>query len=512
MAFPGGVLDISWSDDSTKIVASGDGKSSMMVKAFAYDTGNTLGEMVGHNRPASSVAFRPVKPFRVMSVGEDNKSVFYHGTPFKFEKSHSCHTGFVNAVRYSNDGSRIVSVSADKKIQFYDGDSGEPTDSIPNAHTGSIYGVSFNPDGSKILTCSADKTVKLWDVASKALEVTFTLSSTPQVSDMQVSTIWLENHLLSLSLSGDINILDPANPDAPKQILSGPQNGACLVAPIAPGVILTGSTDGSIHKYILGENSVSRHPASNPKSICKAVHDASVRAIVCTADTIVSLAGDGVMKTYTKGSLEEIQSTTLDIIPLGACATESGIIVVYSKDAMRVFNGSDQIASKTFGFIASACAIVQSGSGLLIAAGSDDEKTRVYSLDGSNVTETKLVEGRAAVTAIAFTPTGDTIAIGYNNRQIEVYLTDNWDCKIKSKWCFHSGAIVTMAWSPDGSMLVSGGVDDEMYLWNLASPMKKEQVRYVHGGVVKSVAWASDEVVISTGGESSVTTWDLTKN
>ena len=46
------------------------------------------------------------------------------------------HANFVNCVRYSPNGQYAISVSTDKKIQLYDGATGQPTKDIPNAHDG----------------------------------------------------------------------------------------------------------------------------------------------------------------------------------------------------------------------------------------------------------------------------------------------------------------------------------------------------------------------------------------
>ena len=54
------------------------------------------------------------------------------------DHSNNAHSNFVNAVQYSTDGNKIVSVSSDKKIQFYDGVTGQPSAEIPNAHAGNF--------------------------------------------------------------------------------------------------------------------------------------------------------------------------------------------------------------------------------------------------------------------------------------------------------------------------------------------------------------------------------------
>ena len=47
--------DIDWDFESKKIVAVGEG-GTLMAKVFIWDTGNSTGDIVGHNKPVLSVA------------------------------------------------------------------------------------------------------------------------------------------------------------------------------------------------------------------------------------------------------------------------------------------------------------------------------------------------------------------------------------------------------------------------------------------------------------------------
>ena len=85
----------------------------------------------------------------------------YLGPPFKMDHSNNVHTNYVNSVRYSPDSTLLVSVGSDKKIQLYDGTTGQPSLCVENAHTGSIHSVCWKPDSKKFMTASADKTLKL---------------------------------------------------------------------------------------------------------------------------------------------------------------------------------------------------------------------------------------------------------------------------------------------------------------------------------------------------------------
>jgi WD40 repeat protein len=95
---------------------------------------------------------------------------------------------------------------------------------------------------------------------------------------------------------------------------------------------------------------------------------------------------------------------------------------------------------------------------------------------------------------------------------IEVHDTSSWDCKIKSKWCFHTSFISALEWSADGAHLLSGGADDCLFVWDLSKPMKKKQIRFSHGGTVFGVSWLDADTFVSCGQDGSLNKWKFGKD
>ena len=75
------------------------------------------------------------------------------------------HTGSVNSVAFSNDGTQIVSGSWDDSVWVWDVLTAKELNAL-NGHTGSIYLVAFSNDGMQIVSGSRDKSVMVWDVAT----------------------------------------------------------------------------------------------------------------------------------------------------------------------------------------------------------------------------------------------------------------------------------------------------------------------------------------------------------
>jgi WD40 repeat protein len=85
-------------------------------RAFTYDSGNTVGEIMGHSKTINSCHIRANRPYRAITAGDDNIVCFFHGPPYRFQFSIKDHKRFVNCVRFSPNGDHFASVGADGKV------------------------------------------------------------------------------------------------------------------------------------------------------------------------------------------------------------------------------------------------------------------------------------------------------------------------------------------------------------------------------------------------------------
>jgi TIR domain/WD domain, G-beta repeat len=75
------------------------------------------------------------------------------------------HTEPVLAIRFSPDGTRVLTGSSDTTARLWDAASGKPI-AILAGHKGPVWAVAFSPDGTRVLTGSGDGTARLWDAVS----------------------------------------------------------------------------------------------------------------------------------------------------------------------------------------------------------------------------------------------------------------------------------------------------------------------------------------------------------
>jgi WD40 repeat protein len=79
------------------------------------------------------------------------------------------HTGKVQSVAFSPDGSHIVSGSDDHTMRVWDAVSGALLHTS-EGHTGWVTSVTFSPDGLRIVSGFDDHTARIWDAETGALQ------------------------------------------------------------------------------------------------------------------------------------------------------------------------------------------------------------------------------------------------------------------------------------------------------------------------------------------------------
>jgi len=213
----GPIKDLAWSSDNQRIVVVGEGREKF-GHVFLADTGTSNGDITGQTRPINTVDFKPSRPFRIVTGSEDNTAAVYEGPPFKFKGTKTDHSRYCQVVRYSPDGSMWASGGFDGKIFLYDGKDSELKGEL-TGHTGGVYGLAWDGASKKLLSASGDKTCRMWDIASMKCFATFKMGE--GVEDQQVGCLWSGQHMISVSLSGFINFLDPDKPDTPKRVIKG---------------------------------------------------------------------------------------------------------------------------------------------------------------------------------------------------------------------------------------------------------------------------------------------------
>ncbi|KAF9163647.1 hypothetical protein DFQ26_002305 [Actinomortierella ambigua] len=514
-ALGGRINDLAWDGESKRIIAVGQGKEKY-AHAFLVDSGSSCGEIMGHSKIANAVAIRQTRPFRAVTGGDDNTMVFSTGVPFKFDKTIHDHTGFVQDIKYSSNDDFFASVGADgkvlhsnmpkfgyKDIFLYDGKTGEKIKEIStgdHGHKGTIYGLAWSPDGKRILTSSGDQTSKIWDIETSSVVNTFDFAlAGNNIDGQQVGNVWKGDHLITLSLSGDLNYLDPSTSKT-SRVVKGHQKGITALAVTDDSkTYWTGSYDGRVFSWDAETGA--------GEDIKSATHTNQVIQLAASGDRVVSAAMDDTIKITPKASPEAAVVVSLGTQPKGVSVSEDQTVVVVSENEAQVIQGGKKVDSLTLRYTATAIAINPQGS--TVAIGSQDAKVYVMHLEGTKLKAVHtLSNNKGAITALAFSPDSTLLAAGDSAGKIYVYDVASGEVKV-DRWVFHTARVNAIAWSPNGKYAVSASLDTNIYVWSVAAPMKKVSIRNAHAMSVTGVAFRDDETVVSAGSDASIKTWKI---
>ncbi|KAK4100023.1 WD40 repeat-like protein [Parathielavia hyrcaniae] len=515
----GRINDVAWDGDSQRVIAVGDGRERF-GHCFTADSGNSVGEVSGHSKVVNAVAIRQQRPLRAATVSDDSTMCFLHGAPFKFaNKAAGLHKGFVMGAAFSPDGSALATVGADRRIQLYDGKTGEPTKQVgEGVHTGSIFAVSWAKDSKRFVTASADQTVRVWDAESGECVQTWRVGEegSVNVADQQVGVVWPHGRsdglIISLSLSGDLNYLVEGN-DKPTKAVQGHNKSVTALGVASEGkgkILTTGSFDGRVSSWDVS--------TGTGTAVDGQAHSNQVTQLASAGGQTYSVGWDDTLRTIQESTNNFVGTPTkLPSQPKGIATTTSagGRTIVALNDSIAVYADSQLQTQLPTDFTPSAIA----ANGSTVAVGASNNNTvQIYTLSGSNTLTPShtLSTSTTPISALSFSPDGAHLAAGNAAGKIVVYkttgTTTNWEVAT-DRWSAHTARVLSLAWNAAGTHAASGALDTHVHVWSLAKPGSRVKAANAHKDGVYGVAWVEEggdgAKIASTGGDAAVKIWGV---
>ncbi len=148
---------------STPTPASAPGTTHTSLKpAEPAESADEVRRFVGHQGPVEAVAFTP-DGRRLVTVGQDHTGRVWDvatGTELKRLEGHN---SGVRGVAVLPDGRRAATAGVDKTLRLWDLDTGAELKKL-SGHTAGLSAVAADRDGRRLLTAGMDHSVRLWDV------------------------------------------------------------------------------------------------------------------------------------------------------------------------------------------------------------------------------------------------------------------------------------------------------------------------------------------------------------
>lgn len=550
----GAIKDISWDFEGKRIVVVGDGlQAPESARVIQWDTGVKCGDLAAHARKkGSSCAFKPNRPMRIATGGGEDASVFFHkGPPFQRivgddVVSEKCHErGAVHSLRYNKDGTTLASVGTDGNVCFYDGKTMGLIKKMEKVHKSSIFACAWNRTGSHLLTCGADgyarlidgmegKVVHEWDVATvqrggekgdKVPRGAMQLGCTFIKGDVPVA-VGYNGQIVVLPMPSSVGLSSSAEGIEKPLVLAGHQAPISAMTFGSPGsnTIYTADTDGVIVEWD-GASGKARGRVANANE-----DDPDITGQVHSGATVTSLAftsNDGTL--YSAGWDDYVRTTeglvSNDKLKMEAQPNKmtagTSLVVVMTVDGLVLIKDKKAV-SELIKLPYAATAVYLSRDDSMLYVGGDDCNIYVYTVSpdgGANpLAESHVIKGGhlKPVQSFALSPDGTHLAAA-DSRDVCIYATSDYSTVVgKGRWCYHLQRIGCLSWSPDGSVIASGGNDDNIFLWCPAKKTKRVKYQFAHRGGVMGLSFVGgpggDWMLVSAGADGCVNWWDVAKD
>jgi WD40 repeat protein len=389
------------------------------------------------------------------------------------------HLAPINHVRYSFDGSRIASASADGTVRIWNAKSGQHLLCL-EGHTCAVNCADFSKDGSRVVTASGDASVRIWNAHTgeelccltghdKAVHfVRYSPDGTRIASASYDDTVRVWN-LLTREVANCICVRWPMSVEYSPDGL----------------MVVVGSLDNTI----------------------QVLDAASGEQLGYYTSAGVSNLFNVVFVDHGRRFVSSSQYASLDIDGKERHPQRRGGTIV-----MQACDNGDEIVCIT-GLEYYVATIACSPDGLRIAGGCQDGSVRVW--DSRDGRELAVFQGHSAyVKSISYSPVSADIVSGASDHTVRVWGASGRTSAFTSP--DHRAGIFTLCASPDGSQFASAAsLDETLRVWSIANgrlvfSVAVEEV--VHGsfrsGVV-DIAYSPDGACIaSSWQDGKVRVWD----
>ncbi|MGK7928938.1 MAG: AAA-like domain-containing protein [Spirulina sp.] len=405
------------------------------------------------------------------------------------------HQGEVLTVAFSSDGKHIVSGGKDRAVRLWNLE-GDAISEPFRDHNDEVLSVAFSSDGQQIVSGGQDGTLRLSNLAGNAIsEPLRGHNDTVLLGSFDRE----DRHILSIGTDDTLRLWD-ANINIPFQ----GHKGNIQVIDISPDgrLIVSSGDDGTVRLWDLNKKTMVRilHEQENP-----------VYSVAFSPDgkTIASSGDDGTVylwdmngNTLTKLS----QGNKNSVYSLTFSPNSTMMAGSYNDGSIGLWNLNNVLAEQfrsiqideRASFYTSGEVVFDSNGRHILKGG---RLLALLDIEGNVIWKNSEAHREVerylgTVWAIAFSPNGQLIVSGGPDRTIRL-----WDLQgnpIGQPFRGHEGAVKSLAFSPDGQRIVSGSKDRTIRLWDLqgnpiGSPFQG------HSDDVQSIVFSPDGRRIISG-------------
>ena len=523
-----GVNDVSYSPDGTLIATAGDDKK---IKLWDATSRKLVNDLEGHSGSVSAIDFRPDGKL-LASCGDNSEIFIWDVRTGRLIQSLRGHESGVNSVAFSPDGKTLATAGgqyqevSDNTIRIWDVQSGKQI-GLLKEHASGVKYVDFALKGRALISVGVDKTVKIWSMPNGQLVKSINMpdyvdamrvlpagNSFVTVSNKAVTAWDVEGHQLgTLNLPGPANVIAFSRDSTTFAFNCASER--CVEIRTFPSGQFISKLEG-----VIPEESDGEYPPETVNALSFSPDGKTL--ITATSDSAKLWGRDNAKLLGTLAASIE-SGGKLAVSPDGKIiAVGSGGKVVFwdtqSGKPLRVLSGhTDAVLDLAF-----------NRDGTVLASVSDAEGVRLWATASGQLLWS--FRGKDDhLQCVAFSPDGRFIAAAGEYIQVKLLdtqsgslvkslvLPDNFQAVSRTPFIKANfarpvsgpGYVLSVAFSPDGNLLVAGDTYLPLHVWDVASGTYLRTIKDLQQSV-NSVVFSSDGKVLIAGNQkNSVKFWSV---
>jgi WD40 repeat protein/serine/threonine protein kinase len=479
-----GILTVRFSPDGRRLLS---GSYDHAARIWDVATGSTLQELKGHSWWVWAAEFSP-DGRRIVTAGQDGKAIVWERPPeltgmYQQRTQFTGHEGAVYSARFSPDGKLVATGGYDNMVMVWDPEEVKPASieailkKIPEVkpnymrlagHSGPVRSVAFSPNGKLAISGSEDNTIRVWDVATG---------------------------------------------DAVKALRGhGSSVRSCVFSPDG-NLVLSGGEDQSIRLWnVEGYQEVRVLRATPLIGNRQTKHEDAVLSARFSRDgkNIVTASRDrtAIMWDVKNGQPVRRFAEGHEFLVSGAVFFPDGahLATGAGDNSVRIWDKAAGTEKRVLTNTGRIGTLAVSPDGKFLVTGSPSLKETENGPERNDIKVWEAHSGKllgqltghgAAISALAFSPSGEQLASGDDRGEIRLWKVTpstpgafSW--ALERELLGHNGGITGLRYTPDGQRLITASSDHTCGQWHPATGEEARDLILKHGHPVTALDVSAD--------------------